>query len=242
MKDDGPVTFAAGKPFVEEVTAGKLNRVAEQGTETARFIARSGLASDDAPLVEHWIGKVVLKGPSNEANLTEQKYWVERQSPKTNIAFDAALEVEQDKTPPSLGATKTIVRATRLTNAATGESGTVVEARLPENTIVHVFAEAWVALPTPQTFYYFIHVPMGAAFRVALEQTSGTRGIGTTQASWVYTVKDRFTGTTLGTGISPLVRRWPFAADDAVWGWADYDENGDIVLVEAIEPQDQGAC
>lgn len=240
MREDSPVKFAAGKPFTEEVTAGKLNAVAQQGADIARMLNRSGGATGVIPVLEHWIGKVVDKGPNNEADLAGQQYWVEREAPKSDLSLNAELKVEQDKTPIDAGSGKAIVRATRLTEKAAG--GTVVLPRIKAGATAHVFAEVWQGTPTPQTFYYFVYVPSDGAFRVKLQKTSGSRGGKTSAASWVYTVKDRFTDAVIATGKSPLVRVWPSAANDAQWGLADYDADGNLVLVEAFEPLAAGGC
>ncbi len=80
-------------------------------------------------------------------------------------------------------------------------------------------------------------------FRVKLVTDGGTVGSNAppTAPTLTYTVKSRDGVTTLATTKSPLVRRFNFKVTAATWGYADF-EAGNLVLIEALEVPDAGAC
>jgi len=92
------------------------------------------------------------------------------------------------------------------------------------------------------------NLPEPTLFPVNLTQTGGSQGTTTMPASWTYSVIDPVTSETLATNVNPTVAPHKWKRPSAGWmikatfGYAHYDQDGQLVLGWINEMVEQEAC
>lgn len=182
------------------------------------------------------IGKIIAAGPNGEADLGTESprcdYWVAEQWIEGTSLGSPGLLSTADAS-----ANEDYIH--RVTNLSEVQSDTHL---LKVGCLVVFWAEVDGG-DEPAVRFVMSETPPPGTFRVALETDGGDVGTNEppTAPTLTYTVKSRDGATTIATAKSPLVRKFGFKVTAATWGYADY-EDGELVLIEALEVPDNGGC